>query len=302
MNRNYIDDDTFLARWLENKLTDKELADFKQSEDYELYEKIAFKSQQFKVPSFNEDITLLKIKEEINNRKTKKGKLIPMWVYTVAASLLVLIGLSFFFNQNTSFSAATGEQLAYVLPDGSEVELNGHSVLSFNKKKWKKGDRTLYLEGEGYFKVKKGSLFSVATKNGTISVLGTQFNVQTVKDFLAVECYEGKVGVKNSKHELILTPGKAVQFLDDSRVPYNILDTEPKWLLNDYKYNAVPLRIVFRDLENLYKVKVKNKDVILDKKYSGILAKDDLDKALKIICKPMNIKYNLTDKQVTIFN
>lgn len=302
MSNKYTNDDTFLARWLENKLTEKELADFEQSEDYELLKKIASKSQQFSVPVFDQEKTLKEIKAKIATRKTKTRRLIPVWAYTVAASLFILIGLSYFFNQETKYSTTGGQQMACVLPDGSQVELNGNTILSFREKDWEKGDRTLNLEGEAYFKVKKGSLFSVATKNGTVGVLGTQFNVQTIKDFLAVECYEGKVVIKNSKLEEVLTPGKGVQFLTDKKLPYNIDVSEPNWLLKDYKYNAVPLRVVFRDLENLYKITVKNKDVNLDKKYSGILVKGDLEKALKIICKSMNIKHSLTDKEVIIFN
>lgn len=303
MKQDYTNDDTFLARWLEDKLTDEELSDFKKSEDFVLFQKIVLKSKKFQVPTFDEDKTLEQIKNKIQARKTKVKKLIPSWMYATAAAILVLVGLTYFLsNKNTSYNTNIGEQFACILPDGSQVKLNGNTTISFSKKQWENGIRTVDLKGEAYFKVKKGKKFSVITKNGTVSVLGTKFNVNTLPNFLGVECYEGKVNVKNPKFELLLTPGKGVQFLNNKKTTYNIITSEPNWLLNTYQYNGTPLKVVFKDLENYYKVKIKNKDVNLDKKYSGILIKDDLEKALKIICKSMDIQYNISNEQVIIFN
>ncbi|MGY5355284.1 FecR family protein [Wenyingzhuangia sp. IMCC45467] len=300
MKQNYKIDDTFLARWLNNELTDEELADFKQSEDYPLYQKIAKKSTLFSVPNFNEEQSFKNLQEKIKNQKQKVRKLVSNWVYGVAAAILIMFGLSYFMTSKTEIICNTAEQLAYVLPDGSEVRLNGNSTLFFNEKQWQKGNRTLDLEGEGYFKVKKGSNFSVCTNQGTVTVLGTQFNVQTLKKYLAVECYEGKVNVKNSKYESVLTPGKGVKFLENKKENYQINSTEPNWVTNNYQYNAVPLSVVFKDLENVYKVKVKNNGIDLSQLYSGKLVINNLEKAIKVICKPMNINYVINKDIITI--
>ena len=53
MNKNY--DDTFLARWLNNELTSKELEEFEASSDFLIYKKIAEKSSELKPPSFNKE-------------------------------------------------------------------------------------------------------------------------------------------------------------------------------------------------------------------------------------------------------
>ena len=47
--------------------------------------------------------------------------------------------------------------------------------------KWK-NERSVNLDGEGFFKVAKGSKFDVETSAGTVSVVGTQFNVKNRKD------------------------------------------------------------------------------------------------------------------------
>ena len=300
MKQDYNIDDTFLARWLNNELTEEELSDFKKSEDYVLFQKIADKSTLFSVPEFNEEKSFQNIQQKLKNQKTKVRRLATKWVYGAAAAILILYGLSYFINNGTDVTCNTGEHLAYVLPDGSEVKLNGSSSFHFNKKQWEKGNRTLDLEGEGYFKVKKGSKFSVNTDQGTVTVLGTQFNVQTIDNYLAVECYEGKVSVKNTKQESILTPGKGVKFLENKKENYQIENSEPNWLANNYQYDAVPLSIVFKDLQNVYKVKIENKGVDLSQLYTGKLVKNNLEKALKVICKPMMIKYTIHKDVITI--
>lgn len=300
MKQIYTKDDTFLARWLNKELTDAELSDFKKSEDYALFQEIANNSTHFKIPTFNQEKVFANIKAEISKPKTRK--LIPTWAYATAAAVLLLLGLTFFLNQTTNFSSFKGQQLAYILPDGSEVKLNGNSEVSFSEKNWKKGNRTLKLKGEGYFKVKKGSKFSVVTKQGVISVLGTQFNVQIIDNYLAVECYEGKVQVKNDKNKTILTPGKGVKLINQAKETYNINLLEPNWLAKNYQYNGVPLSVIFKDLENVYKITVKTEGVKLSQKYSGNLVKDNLEKALKIICIPMNVKFEIKEDLVIIKN
>jgi len=62
------------------------------------------------------------------------------------------------------------------------VVLNSKSTISFNKTDWK-NNRQLTLDGEAYFKVEKGSTFTVNTNNGSVTVLGTQFNVNSTRRF-----------------------------------------------------------------------------------------------------------------------
>ena len=300
MKQKYNIDDTFLARWLNNELTEEELSDFKKSEDYVLFQKIADKSTLFSVPEFNEKQSFQNIQQKLKNQKTKVRKLVTNWVYGAAAAVLILFGLSYFINNGTDVVCNAGEHLAYVLPDGSEVKLNGSSSLHFDEKQWKKGNRSLELEGEGYFKVKKGSKFSVNTEQGTVTVLGTQFNVQTLENYLAVECYEGKVSVKNAKLQSILTPGKGVKFLENKKENYRIEISIPNWVANNYQYNAVPLSVVFKDLQNVYKVKINNNGIDLLQLYTGKLVKNNLEKALEVICKPMMIKYTIDKDVITI--
>ncbi|MDO3694022.1 FecR family protein [Wenyingzhuangia sp. chi5] len=293
-------DDTFLARWLNNELTEKELSDFKNSEDYVAYKKIAQKSTLFRVPAFDETRTFEAIQHKIYHQNKKVKKLVPNWVYVMAAAAVLVFGFFLFKEDQTTITCGVGEQLAYVLPDGSQVELNGNSSIIYVEKKWKEGKRELDITGEGYFKVKKGSTFSVTTKEGKISVLGTQFNIQSIDEFLAVECYEGKVKVENKVEKTILTPGKGVKINQAVKQNYIVTDSVPNWKVNKYNYNAIPLKVVFKDLQNVYQLKFINNGVDLSKLYTGKLLKNDINKALQIICKPMNITFEVKEKTVII--
>ena len=70
--------------------------------------------------------------------------------------------------------------------------------------------RKVKLTGEAYFQVSKGNTFKVVTKEGTITVLGTIFNVKSRDEKLSVFCYEGKVKVKvkDQFKAVYLTKGK----------------------------------------------------------------------------------------------
>ena len=119
MEKNYINNDTFLAKWLNNELLEAELSDFKASEDYPLFEKIAKSSQKFKIDSeFDQQKTFEAIQQKINQQQkpSKVVSLFPKCIYGIAAAVAVLLGITFFMNSSEKVSTAFGEQLAYTLP------------------------------------------------------------------------------------------------------------------------------------------------------------------------------------------
>ncbi len=108
------------------------------------------------------------------------------------------------------------EKTAVELPDLSQVKLNAQSRLTFNKKSWNK-KREVVLDGEAYFKVAKGSKFSVITKDGTVTVLGTQFNVKHRDNYFEVVCFEGSVGVEYKESSVTLKPGYSFLIIDGNQ-------------------------------------------------------------------------------------
>lgn len=84
-----------------------------------------------------------------------------------------------FFN----IKVAYGSKTTIELPDSSVVILNSGSTLSYPDK-FETTSRTVMLVGEAFFEVKKNSKrpFYVKTKDVTIRVLGTKFNVKSYPD------------------------------------------------------------------------------------------------------------------------
>ena len=187
--------ETFLARWINKELTEEEYKNFKSSKEYISYKRILNITDTFKSPDYDLEEKFINIKDAKNKKRIKTLK--PRWYIGIAASVIFLLGLMILFNfsSNTEYSSDFGKQLSFELPDGSKVTLNSMSTVSFNKENWK-NNRTLTLDGEAFFEVKKGQKFKVQTTQGNVTVLGTEFNINTTNDYLKVLCYEGKVKVK----------------------------------------------------------------------------------------------------------
>lgn len=161
---------TFLARWISGDLTPDELENFKKSKDFNLYAKINKVSQEFTSPTFNEKELFNKINKRLTNNKTEAPKvirMIPNWAYAVAASIVIAFGLFYVNNLESNYQTGYSEQMAVVLPDNSQVQLNANSKLDFKKRNWDE-NRELNLSGEAFFDVEKGETFKVITSDGTV--------------------------------------------------------------------------------------------------------------------------------------
>jgi len=223
-------------------------------------------------------------------------------MYAAAASVVLLISTVYYITGSTqTFSTSFGEQLALVLPDGSEVLLNSKSSLSYKKSDWFDGKRTLELNGEGYFKVKKGSKFSVNSTNGNVSVLGTQFNVKTNPSYFEVLCYEGSVKVQNKEEIAILTKGLSFRKIEkNSSEKGSFTNTKPNWLDGESSFNNTPLKFVLEELEKQYQIKITTTDIDLNTVFTGAFTNKNLNLALQTISRPLSIQYKINDKVVVL--
>lgn len=314
--KNHTTDNTFLARWLNDDLTEDELLEFQNSKDYDAFNKIAQLSQKFEVPRFEHQKVKRKILRAIDNpenfstedrkqHNNKKPKVKSLFFRTaIAASitiLFMLVGVQLWSGINTTVATNFGENKTVMLPDGSKVELNSNSELSYLEKDWENGNRTLTLKGEAYFSVQKGSTFSVISNHGKVQVVGTKFNVKNLGGFYAVECYEGKVLVIKQKQESLLTSGTGIQYNGSKSELVTFANTIPNWKNKNYIYKEIPLAVVLNDLQNEYSLpKLEVEKVNLNEAFSGRLFTDDLEKALEVISKSMNLQYEINAEKVTI--
>lgn len=297
--QNPYSDETFLARWLNNDLDPKEKMEFENSEEYQKYKVIIDRVAMLKSPVYDKDRNFQKIKKDMLTATdaTKVISFLPKWTYGIAATLLVILGLFFFFNRSTVYTTNYGEQMTVQLLDGSEVILNSKSELSYKKSDWKE-NRKVVLLGEAFFKVKKGSDFIVASESGTVHVLGTQFNVNTQKDFFEVICHEGKVKATSTKStdEAVLTSGKAFRIANSIVENWEIKTSLPSWLSGETTFTNTPLKQVIQSLENQFNISFDTKKIDLNQRFTGSYSHENIELALKTIFVPMEISYTFNNE------
>jgi ferric-dicitrate binding protein FerR (iron transport regulator) len=290
--------DTFLAKWLVGELTDKELKHLVSEEDYFAYLKLRKGFNVKQKLDASTDASFMKIKNRIEKKQPKVKPLYTNWVVGIAASIVILFGLFTFLNDSeVIIETGYGENRTIALLDGSEVILNSKSKIIYDEEDWE-NDRKLYLEGEAYFKVAKGETFVVNTNNGSVSVLGTQFNVNTTNGFFEVVCYEGKVQVKTEQSKNILLPNNAARSINESPIDlFGNSDRMPAWVHGESTFKSVPIRYVIKALEDKYNVAFNTEAIDDSETFTGSFPHDSLSIALKTVFETLNITYNEKEKR-----
>ncbi|AXG68934.1 fec operon regulator FecR [Kordia sp. SMS9] len=294
-------DDTFLARWLANDLTDDEKLRFENSAEYQDYLDIIESVDLLEAPSFDKKATWKSIQQTQQTPAPKVRKLQKSWMYAAAAIVLLFVGFSYFnATANATFETSFGEQLMIVLPDGSEATLNAKSILSFNESSWS-NDRTVSLQGEAYFKVKKGEKFTVATTSGTVEVLGTEFNVHVHDGIFEVKCHEGKVKVTSKTQEIkTLTQGNAFSSIYGNRASWDFNIDNPTWRDGESNFREMPIKHVIQALQNQYNIQFDFENVDTTQRFTGTFSHKNLKLALRTVFDPMEISYTFKDEKSVI--
>ncbi|MEM9648664.1 MAG: FecR domain-containing protein [Bacteroidota bacterium] len=293
--------DDFLAKWASGTLTEEEMENFKKSGDYPMYQAILEGTELLEVPQFDKEGAFRSVKEQ----QAKKGKIIsfiPKWAYAVAASVVLFFGYLWMIDDTIIHATQFGEQLVIQLPDNSSVILNSRTKLAYREKDWEKGLRKLDLDGEAYFEVEKGSDFSVVTPNGKVTVLGTQFTVNSNVDFFEVICYDGKVKVTTLDLEEMVARGEAIRVLDGSLERFNLEDNTPSWIQEESSFMNTPLHVVVRALENHYNINVEPGKVDLEQRFTGSFTHTNLDVALRSVFESMQIKVTFKDRNTIVLD
>ena len=223
--------------------------------------------------------------------KEKTGRVIPFRRFLVPAATLVIaasIALLLVFGLNggqKEFSTAPGETLALILPDQSEVSLDPDSRLAYNEKTWDQ-ERKIELHGSAYFKVKKGSKFSVESDQGTVQVLGTEFQINDRQAGYQVWCLTGKVAVsfqgRNEKMEL--TPESGVEWDGKSTpVPIEFEASDFEGMSrNRFNYENTEVSLVIQEMERQFGIEIETPDFSGETSDIGFF-RDDLEGSLNLV-------------------
>ncbi|MCP3932092.1 MAG: hypothetical protein GY705_23720 [Bacteroidetes bacterium] len=217
------------------------------------------------------------------------------WIsYAAAACIGLLLVFYIARPKMTVITSGHGELVAYFMPDSSLVELNAASVLKFKKKNWTQ-NRTIALEGEAFFDVRKGTAFTVSTPQGKVEVLGTSFNVFARDDDFEVACFTGKVKVSDkAETSQVLSRGKSTKISKEAQLqsPYNFnLNKEAGWRKGLFVFEAAPLKKAFDELERQFNLNIEADEAVLNKTVDIFFEKGNIDTALYKICYPLGLEW-----------
>ncbi|NRS87678.1 ferric-dicitrate binding protein FerR (iron transport regulator) [Flavobacterium sp. 7E] len=258
-----------------------------------------------------------KIKREIAAiKKTNNLFFVSRKNWAIAASFLVLMGLSSFFYFSTSlfnnreYATNKGERSKIVLSDGTQIWLNAASTLKYPAE-FKGGTREVTLIGEAFFDVAKDKEhpFIIHTDKMDTKVVGTSFNVQAYPDQLKqeVSVLTGKVNVKSTvtHKNVYVTPGQKVVFKTQNNKlhAYNGVakNTVSPWRKNILVFEDTPFPEVIATLNRNYNVviKVENKN-LNNLKISAYFKALPVDQVIDLACNIVNATYDLEKGVYTI--
>jgi transmembrane sensor len=186
--------------------------------------------------------------------------------YLVAAAALITFGLYFLYTP-IHISIPHGEIATIELPDGSSVELNSGSELTYSRF-FGRANRDLTLNGEGYFSVEPAAVPFRVKSNGTVTeVLGTQFNIRSWIDDPYSETVltvtEGKVDFfaeRSEHHKVTLTAGKLSRWNLEMEIPIvedpvRITDSIG-WKENRLIFKEQSLIVILHELERRFDTRI----------------------------------------------
>lgn len=203
----------------------------------------------------------------------------------VAAVLLVAAVGAWLWQRPVAVTAAPGTSVTQTLPDGSVVELNGDTRLTYPRTMstvafLQDSRRTVRVQGEAYFEVRSGERpFVVHTPTARIEVVGTAFAVRTETSTAQthVALAEGTVRVQGRTapdRAVTLRPGEAVRIGPDgpSAPP---ADTSIRrvlaWRQGGFAVTAQPLPAIVQALERQFGVPIRLSPSIPDRATSSPL-------------------------------
>lgn len=299
----------FIRQWMEGKISsddlDRKMRESPDNREMKELKDIISRSTELRVPQKRTKAEAWsQFTDKIESPQQSPEKVVHMkpWLsLSIAASLLLLIGSYFIFVRPDMVEAPMGKQVAYTFSEGSQVWLNADSRISFRSFDLQ-GTRKVKLQGEAFFEVQKGGPFIVEGDNGTVTVLGTSFNVNQRSGVLEVACFSGSVEVRAKKGErIILKAGEFTQSENQLLTPPLDFDEEKtaSWRLGEFYFENVPLENAIDELERQFAIEIRYNGKE-GRMYTGYFTNKDLDEALQLVFQPMKLSYQIQGKTVIV--
>ena len=269
----------------------------------------------------------LRIDEEPVVRKFPLG-----WITWLAASVLVVMGIYFTYNYNTTPEVSIAKQIEkkgldqvirfvnneprvvmHRLPDKSTVWMHSQSSISYPKE-FDSDKRIVTFSGEGFFDITKDKSrpFSIRSGELVIRVLGTSFNVKApVKNkVFQVSVVTGRVEVsapgKEQKQQLVVLQPKQEAFFETGsrRLVFSPVPVHSKKEIYEpvtVVFKETPLNRAADQLEKRFDINIRlSNPEIASCLVTGDFEKEPLPAIMEMLCNSLEATYTMSGKTITI--
>ena len=218
------------------------------------------------------------------------------------------------------YTTAYGETKTIVLPDSSVVTLNANSKLRLAENWYDQetskilpDSRQLWLEGEGFFEVRKMQSsddskipFLVYTQNVVVRVLGTAFNVNHRRGKTELVLNSGAVELNSTSNDhvknVIMEPGEMVA-VDDYGFTKKGVDTKiyTSWKDHEFYFVNTPVSEIARILEDNYGYQVIIADPeISEMQFNARISAQNVDILFKLLAETFKLEVLKDGNQITL--
>lgn len=253
-----------------------------------------------------------------NINKEESSPYIGKWIRLLGTSRqiaalltgILLLGTALYFyryhNREQVETTGYGMLKTIYLPDSSQVVLNAHSSLRYDRNWTSNGRRELWLDGEAFFDVRHGNIgsrkdqryaaFLVHTQALNVEVLGTSFDIRRRRGNTEVVLMTGRIKISSpdAQFETIwMAPGDRILYDSAERKIYrsSAIPAEfASWKDKKLVLTNAPLSGIIKYLEDNYGKRILLQDPkMADRTVGGEIYLDNLQDALFILSKTLDI-------------
>ncbi|WP_165823849.1 FecR family protein [Pseudochryseolinea flava] len=252
--------------------------------------------------------------EDVANFRPSKVRVLTPWIMRIAASLLLILVASVliwnYYNKNRiqNFTSVDGIQKV-MLQDGTIVWLKGGAKLSYTEIKENGAIiRKTSLNGEALFEVAKDASrpFYIDCNGVTVAVIGTSFNLKTIKNEFSLSVLTGKVNIfaEGRTKPIHTLPNETVMIHNGEIHVSQKLDEHARakfieGTAYDMNFSAKSLEEVADAFEKKFDVEISFTDESVKScKITADFTDQSLDTSLKMITEVFNVTY--TEKENAI--
>ncbi len=237
--------------------------------------------------------------EKVKHRKEVLGQSeVRFSMWKIAAGLLLLLTVSWWFWKPSPaplvFASEGVQEIS--LSDGSVVTLNDQTILTYPVQ-FDGNQRTLQLQGEAFFSVEedKERPFRIQAGPITVTVLGTEFNVNTTEEFVEVSVSSGRVEVWSDFVLDTVDAGQQILLnLQNETTTFgstSLSGTEFYWIDQKLTFEGVELQTVLRELNAIFDVTIDvGNEAIMNCRLQATFEGQSFDEIIEIIALSQNLE------------